>query len=151
MANVTPPTEQTFQTEHIAQSPPVTFAYAKLPAQDVDRARKFWAETFGLNPFRERYKHLYYEAGTAHFLVFPSTGAPSGTHDQLGLIVDDLETQVLKLRSSGVKLADFPPPPDATVVNGIVDRGYMKVVWFRDSEGNLISMAEFKEGNPFQR
>lgn len=138
--------------DHVSASPPV-FSYAKLPAQDVDRARAFWRETFGLEPYREHHQHLYYQIGGTNVLVFPSTGAPSGTHDQLGLVVADLETEVTRLRSKGVNFEEFPPPPGpgVTVTSGIVDRGFMKVGWFKDSEGNLISIAEFAGDLPFRR
>ncbi len=141
------------QTEvHVRPSPPA-FAYAKLPAQDVDRARAFWREHFGLEPYVENHHHLYYEVGGAHFLVFPSTGAPSGTHDQLGLVVADLESEVARLRSQGVTFEVFPAPPGpgTTMTNGIMDRGYMKAGWFKDTEGNLISINEFSGGSPFHR
>lgn len=26
--------------------------------------------------------------------------------------------------------------------DGILDRGYMKAAWFKDSEGNLVSLAQ---------
>ena len=55
--------------------------YAKLPAQDVERARAFYAEKLGLEPGRELDAYLFYEVAGSQFLVFPSSGAPSGTHD----------------------------------------------------------------------
>jgi catechol 2,3-dioxygenase-like lactoylglutathione lyase family enzyme len=141
------------QTERHVQSPPPAFAYAKLPAQNVDRARAFWREAFGLEPYLDRNYHLYYEVGGAHFLVFPSTGAPSGTHDQLGLVVADIESEVARLRTQGVRFEEYPPPPGigATVKDGIMDRGYMKAGWFKDTEGNLISINEFVGDLPFHR
>ena len=124
-------------------------AYGKLPAQDVERARAFYAQKLGLIPFGERHKHLYYRVARASFIIFPSGGAPSGTHDQLGLVVDDLESQVARLRASGVVFETYPAPPGATVTDGIMDAGQVKAAWFKDSEGNLISLAEFPSGSPF--
>jgi hypothetical protein len=72
--------------------------------------------------------------------VFPSSGAPSGTHDQLGLVVDDLATAVADLRDKGVAFE-----------GAIADFGEVKAAWFKDSEGNLISLAEFASGSPFTR
>ena len=125
--------------------------YAKLPAQDVNRARAFFADKLGLEPFGERDGHLYYELGGAYFLIFPSRGTPAGTHDQLGLVVDSLEAEVARLRSLGVVFEDYPAPPGARMQDGIMHRGHMKAAWFKDTEGNLISVAEFTAGTPFQR
>lgn len=56
-----------------------------------------------------------------------------------------------RLRAEGVQFEEFPGPPDATIRDGIMDRGHMKAGWFRDSEGNLISIAQFENGSPLQR
>jgi catechol 2,3-dioxygenase-like lactoylglutathione lyase family enzyme len=126
-----------------------TDAYGKLPAQNVARARAFYADKLGLKPYREHADHLYFEVGRTTFIIFPSTGAPSGTHDQLGFIVDDVESTVARLQSKGVTFEIFPGPRGATMKNAIMDRGSMKAAWFKDSEGNLISIAEFSQGSPF--
>ena len=126
-----------------------TEAYGKLPAQNVGRARAFYADKLGLKPYKEHADHLYFEVGRTTFIIFPSTGAPSGTHDQLGFIVDDVESTVARLQSKGVTFEIFPGPPGATMKNGIMDRGSMKAAWFKDTEGNLISIAEFSQGSAF--
>jgi hypothetical protein len=105
----------------------------------------------GVEPYGERHNHLYYELAGAYFILFPSTGKPSGTHDQLGLVVEDVQAEVDRLKSRGVSFESYPPPPSATVNNGIIDMGPVKAAWFKDSEGNLISLAEFPAGSPFRR
>lgn len=132
-------------------APAITQIYAKLPAQDVARAKEFYADKLGVEPYGERHNHLYYELGGAYFIVFPSVGAPSGTHDQLGLVVEDVGAEVTRLKARGVAFEDYPPPPGAKVTDGIVDMGLVKAAWFKDSEGNLISLAEFPSGSPFTR
>ena len=124
-------------------------AYAKLPAQDVERARAFYAEKLDLEPVREHAGHLHYRVGGAYFLVFPSAGAPSGTHDQLGLVVEDVADTVARLRAAGVTIEQYPPPPGATVTDGVMDNGFVRAAWFKDSEGNVLSVAEFAGGSPF--
>jgi steroid delta-isomerase-like uncharacterized protein len=123
--------------------------YGKLPAKDVNHARAFFAEKLGLEPFGEHDNHLYYEVGGAYFIIFPSTGAPSGTHDQLGLVVDDLASAMGRLRASGVVFEEYPAPPGASMHDGVMHRGHIKTAWFKDTEGNLISIAEFTAGSPF--
>ena len=132
------------------EAPIYTDAYGKLPAQNVARARAFYADKLGLKPYKEHADHLYFEVGHTTFLIFPSTGAPSGTHDQLGFIVEDVESTVARLQSKGVTFEIFPGPPGATMKNGIMDRGTMKAAWLKDTEGNLISFAEFRQGSPFR-
>ena len=147
MSRAITPSQTVVQKER--ETPIYTYAYGKLPAQNVARARAFYADKLGLKPYREHADHLYFEVGRTTFIIFPSTGAPSGTHDQLGFIVDDVESTVARLQSKGVTFETFPGPPGATMKNGIMDRGSMKAAWFKDTEGNLISIAEFSQGSPF--
>lgn len=132
-------------------APAIAQIYAKLPAQDVERAKGFYADKLGLEPYGERHNHVYYEFSGAHLIIFPSTGNPSGTHDQLGLVVENLEAEVARLKARGVSFESYPPPPRATTTGEITDMGQVKAAWFKDSEGNLISIAEFSSGSPFQR
>jgi catechol 2,3-dioxygenase-like lactoylglutathione lyase family enzyme len=147
MSRAMTPSQPVVQREREASI--YTDAYGKLPAQNVARARAFYADKLGLKPYKEHADHLYFEVGRATFIIFPSTGAPSGTHDQLGFIVDDVESTVARLQSKGVTFEVFPGPRGATMKNGIMDRGSMRAAWFKDTEGNLISIVEFSEGSPF--
>jgi predicted enzyme related to lactoylglutathione lyase len=121
----------------------ITRSYAKLPAQDSARARAFWSEHFGLEPQREMHGHLTYDAFGTELVVFPSSGAPSGDHDQFGLATDDIEAEVERLRSEGVQFEEFPAPPGAEVRDGVMYGPGVTAAWFKDSEGNLISLAQF--------
>jgi catechol 2,3-dioxygenase-like lactoylglutathione lyase family enzyme len=124
-------------------------AYAKLPARDVERSRAFYAEKLGLRPLGEYNHHLYYELEGSHFMVYPSDGAASGTHDQLGFVVEDIESMVVTLRSNGVSFEEYEPPQGVPGADGIMDFGGVKSAWFKDSEGNLLSIVEFAGGSPF--
>jgi len=113
----------------------------RLPAQDLDRARAFYADTLGLQPTEERPGGILYRpAGGGEFALFASAGAPSGTHTQMAFEVDDVEAVAAELQRRGVALE----------VDGITDvegnypsKGSgERAIWFRDSEGNLLGVGE---------
>jgi catechol 2,3-dioxygenase-like lactoylglutathione lyase family enzyme len=121
----------------------------RLPAQDLDRARRFYAEKLGLEPVEEREGGLRYECGGVVFALFASTGAPSGAHTQMGWEVDDIDAMVAELRSRGVVFEEYDIPGMKTVdgiaeiegnypSKGTGERG----VWFHDSEGNLLGIGQ---------
>jgi catechol 2,3-dioxygenase-like lactoylglutathione lyase family enzyme len=122
----------------------------RLPAQDLDRARRFYAEQLGLEPVDERPGGLLYRCGGTDFALFQSTGASPGTFTQMGWEVDDIETAVSRLRQRGVVFEEVDVPGLRTK-NGIADidgnypsknaRGE-RAAWFRDSEGNLLGIGE---------
>ena len=123
----------------------ITGSYAKLPAQDVERARAFYRDELGLEPHYEHHGHLRYDIVGTPLLIFPSTGKPSGDHDQFGLVVDDLDAAIRHLKERGIELEEFPAPPGSTIENGVMHRPEMRAAWFKDSEGNLLSIAQFAQ------
>jgi catechol 2,3-dioxygenase-like lactoylglutathione lyase family enzyme len=121
----------------------------RLPAQDLARARAFYAEKLGLDPVEERPGGLRYRCGSNYFVVFESTGRASGEHTQMGLEVDDIEAVVAELRRRGVVFEEVDVPGLRTVdgiaevegnypSKGVGERG----AWFRDSEGNLLGIGQ---------
>ena len=117
-------------------------AMATLPAQDLDRARRFYEEKLGLKPSEERPDGLTYECGGAPaFLLFPSHGQPSGAHTQFSWEVDDIENLVSQLRANGVVFEEYDLPGLKTE-NGIAEIAGEKGAWFKDSEGNLLAIGE---------
>jgi catechol 2,3-dioxygenase-like lactoylglutathione lyase family enzyme len=122
----------------------------RLPAQDLDRARRFYAEQLGLEPVDERPGGLLYRCGDTEFALFQSTGASSGTFTQMGWDVDDVETVVSELKQRGVMFEEIDVPGFRTK-DGIaeIDGNYPskgargeRAAWFRDSEGNLLGIGE---------
>ena len=61
----------------------------RLPAQDLERARAFYAEKLGLEPAEEREGGLRYLCAAGEFALFKSAGTAAGDHTQMGWEVDD--------------------------------------------------------------
>ena len=55
----------------------------RLPAQDLNRARRWYSEKLGLDPVEERPGGLRYKCGKTYFVVFQSTGKASGESTQM--------------------------------------------------------------------
>jgi catechol 2,3-dioxygenase-like lactoylglutathione lyase family enzyme len=121
----------------------------RLPAKDLERARRFYSEKLGLEAVEERPGGLRYQCGRCSFALFESSGSASGTHTQMSLEVDDIESAVAALRARGVVFEEYDAP-GLTTVNGIADisgnypsKGVgERGAWFRDSEGNLLSLGQ---------
>jgi catechol 2,3-dioxygenase-like lactoylglutathione lyase family enzyme len=121
----------------------------RLPASDLERARRFYSEKLGLEPIEERPGGLYYRCGGGYFGLFESTGAPSGNHTQMGWEVANIETTVTALRVRGVVFEEYDLPGLKTM-NGIaeIEGNYPskgvgeRGAWFRDSEGNLLGLGQ---------
>src|SRR3954468_5647729 len=127
-----------------------TKAAARLPAQDLERARAFYSEKLGLEPVDERPGGVLYRVGGCEFALFLSTGRASGEHTQMGFEVEDIEAIVAELRARGVVFETVDLPGLQTRA-GIADidgnypskgaRGE-RGAWFRDTEGNLLGVGQ---------
>jgi catechol 2,3-dioxygenase-like lactoylglutathione lyase family enzyme len=122
----------------------------RLPAQDLERARSFYAEKLGLEPVEERPGGLLYRCGSGSFALFESAGAASGGHTQMGWEVADIEATVAELRARGVVFEEYDLPGlrtvdgIATIAGNYPSKGGVgeKGAWFRDSEGNLLGIGQ---------
>ena len=115
---------------------------ATLPAADIDRARKFYEGTLGLTPTQERPDGIEYECGGTRFLLYPSQFAGTNQGTAAGWDVDDLEAVVAELREAGVTFEEYDLPGLKTE-NGIATIGTTRGAWFKDTEGNILSVGDF--------
>ncbi len=117
--------------------------YPSLPAADLERAKRFYAEQLGLTPESELEGGLFYRCGKdTRFSLFTSQGEASGTHTQAIWLVDDVESEVAALKARGVVFEEYDLPSLSTV-NSLATIGPNKGAWFKDSEGNLLSLVQF--------
>jgi catechol 2,3-dioxygenase-like lactoylglutathione lyase family enzyme len=128
----------------------MTFTYtkaaARLPAQDLDRARAWYADKLGLEPADERPGGVLYRIGGCEFALFASSGAASGDHTQMGFEVDDIDGAVAELKRRGVVFEeyDFTVGGIAEIEGNYPSKGVTgeRAAWFRDSEGNMLGIGE---------
>ncbi|MGP3991725.1 VOC family protein [Streptomyces sp. 3N207] len=122
----------------------------RLPAQDLERARRFYSEQLGLEPVEERPGGLLYRCGGVEFALFRSTGASPGTFTQMGWEVDDIESAVSELKRRGVVFEEIDVPGLRTrdgiaeIEGNYPSKGGQgeRGAWFRDSEGNMLGIGE---------
>jgi catechol 2,3-dioxygenase-like lactoylglutathione lyase family enzyme len=121
----------------------------RLPAQDIGRARAFYADKLGLRPVEERPGGLLYRCGAGTFALFESAGTAAGTHTQMGWEVTDIVATVAALRSRGVVFEEYDLPGLKTrdgiarIQGNYPSKGSGEYgAWFKDSEGNLLGIGQ---------
>ena len=123
-------------------------AVTMLPAVDLDRAIRYYTDVLGLKPVDIGTPP---EAGLAAFTAGGGTqlalylrGATKADHTVLTFIVADIEAELDALVSKGVKFEQYNLPDFGLVTDarGIAELGGTKNAWFKDTEGNLLALAE---------
>lgn len=117
--------------------------YTVLPAQDIARAEKFYAEKLGFSKLEDKDMQgmLMFKCGDSYLMVYETKYKPGG-HTQAGFNVEDLEREIDELASRGVEMEHYDMPGLKTNEKGIVEWEGMKSAWFKDSEGNIIALNQ---------
>lgn len=117
-------------------------AYATVPATDLARLRQFYEEVLGFELIEETAGGVFYRAGSGtHFAVTRQSGHASGTHTQVGFRIRGIADVVAELRRRGVQFEQYETP---LTVEGIAEVPVGRAAWFKDPEGNLIGLVEFR-------
>jgi len=117
---------------------------ANFKSSDLDRTIAFYEGTLGLPVLGRReimdgVEEVRFQAGGG-VLCFES-GDPRGkTNDLVGWDVEDVEATVADLREKGVAFEEYDYPGFKTV-DGIASVGSMQAAWFKDPDGNLLSLV----------
>ena len=117
-------------------------AMATVAVKDLAAARNFYEEVLGLRPVgAESREAITYKAGTSRLVVYRSQFA--GTNQATAVtwpVGNELETIVAGLRTKGLTFEHYDLP-------GITRQGDIhlagddfKVAWFKDPDGNIISL-----------
>ena len=113
-----------------------------IAVSDIERAKKFYGETLGLKARDERVDGIRYETGGGTWLlVYPSQFAGTAQSTYMGFDVDDLDEAVAELRGRGVVFEEYDMPGLKTV-DGIAEIEGFKGAWFKDPDGNILSIGQ---------
>ena len=121
---------------------------AALPAQDLGRARAFYAEKVGLQVLESHFLKardgqvgLTVGDGVSQLFVYPARVRSSGEFTQAVIRVTDVRAAVEEMRGRGVEFEEYDTPETRTE-NGVARMpGGGEAAWFKDSEGNLVGVV----------
>ena len=116
--------------------------YSVLPASDLQRARQFYSDALGMEPAEDMPEGLIYRTNSgAMILIYETPFAGTNQATAIGLVTDQFDRDMADLRSKGVSFEEYDLPGLKTE-NGVVEMEGAKGAWFKDSEGNIVSLSE---------
>jgi catechol 2,3-dioxygenase-like lactoylglutathione lyase family enzyme len=110
---------------------------AVLPAEDMGRARAFYADRVGLQA-TDGVAGVTVGDGDGRLFLYPAEGRSPGTFTQAALHVPDVRVAVKELLRRGVAFEEYDTPLLKTVDGVATMPDGDDAAWFKDSEGNLL-------------
>ena len=113
-----------------------------IAVTDLDRARKFYEDTLGLTAKEAMPGEVFeVKSGDTTFEVYRSEFAGTNKATALNFQVDDIDAEVRDLKEKGIFFEHYD-------VEGLISKGDiyegegMKTAWFKDPDGNILSLIE---------
>lgn len=119
-----------------------------LPTTNVDRAKTFYGDTLNLEPADKTIPGdaLMYRCGGGTLLyIYAREAGTQAQHTVAGWMVEDVEEAVATLNDRGVEFEVYDMPGLKTNEQGVGEIEGAKVAWFKDPDGNILSITETPE------
>lgn len=118
-----------------------------IPVLDFRRAKHFYEGVLGFEVHEVEGVpgNGWFEAGKGTMAYLYERGPSHAEHTLATFLVDDIDGTVKTLRDHGIVFEDYDLPGIKTV-DGVATTGPMRAAWFKDSEGNILSVSEVKGG-----
>ena len=118
-----------------------TDAIATIAVKDVRTAARFYEETLGLSRAgSEDNEAVVFESGDTRINVYRSSFAGTNRATALTWTVDDVEDVVRTLKAKGVRFEHYDLP-ETRREGDVHISGDIKVAWFKDPDGNILSVV----------
>jgi len=117
--------------------------HAMLAASNLERARAWYAEKLGLEPYRDYDGELLvYRSGETHLSIYATPSAGTARNTVAEWHVDDLRAEVAALRVRGVVFQEYDFGTGRTIDGVLTDSDGSLNAWFTDSEGSILGLVE---------
>ena len=114
--------------------------FATIAVRDSQLAKEFYRDTLGLHLVDENDAGCMYESGTGKVFVYQAPSAGTNQATSAAWDVENIEQMVEDLQAKGVVFEQYDIP-DADVDGYVYTIGPQKAAWFKDPDGNILSIG----------
>jgi catechol 2,3-dioxygenase-like lactoylglutathione lyase family enzyme len=114
-------------------------AFSGFSVDDIPAARRFYADTLGLEVTEANGMLELRIAGGNPVLVYPKDDHTPATYTVLNFPVEDIEAAVTELTGRGVRFERYDDHQDSL---GIARGDGPSIAWFKDPAGNVLSVLQ---------
>ena len=117
-------------------------SFSSFSANDLEKAKAFYSGTLGLGVTETDEGLELHLAGGNTIFIYPKPNHTPASFTVLNFPVKDIEEAVDELTNQGVQLERYELPGLKTDKRGIAKAPGMKIAWFKDPAGNILSVIE---------
>ena len=113
-----------------------------IAVKDIDRAKQFYSDKLGLKPVQEMGGDFFMlKSGDTTLNVYRSEFAGTNKATALTFDVDDIDAEVRELKDKCITFEHYDV--QGLKADGDIYSGEgMKTAWFKDPDGNILSLVE---------
>ena len=117
-----------------------------IAVKDLDRAKSFYADTLGLDTVDQMGEEVVsMRSGSTSIDVYRSDYAGTNKATALTFNVEDIAAEVRELKDKGVTFEHYDMD-GLTREGDIYSAEGMRTAWFKDPDGNILSLIESGKG-----
>ncbi len=121
-------------------------AFSSFSAKDIEKAKDFYSRILGLKVTEEMEGILsLHIADGNNVIIYPKPDHSPADFTVLNFPVDNIEKAVEGLNKHGVKMEIYNEADLKTDDKGIMRGNGPTIAWFKDPDGNILSVLEVKE------
>lgn len=122
-------------------------AFSGFSVKDLDRAKRFYGDTLGLEVSQDEMGLILKLANGTPVFVYPKDNHEPATFTILNFPVDDIDKAVDKLSAKGIKFEEISfdngaKTDERGVLRGKAAKQGPDIAWFKDPDGNFLSILE---------
>ncbi len=116
--------------------------YATIAVKDLSAGKHFYGDTLGLKQVDENPGGVTFASGTGKLFMYESPNAGTNQATCAAFDVTDINAVVNELKGKGVVFEHYDDMPETTREGDIHIMGPMKAAWFKDPDGNILSIDQ---------
>jgi predicted enzyme related to lactoylglutathione lyase len=124
-----------------------THAFSGFSVDDIQKAKKFYGQTLGLEVSEEEEGLALKIAGGGNVFIYPKPNHQPATFTVLNFPVNNIDEAVDKLAARGVSFESYEgemKTDEKGIFRGKASNKGPNIAWFKDPAGNILSVLEDK-------
>jgi catechol 2,3-dioxygenase-like lactoylglutathione lyase family enzyme len=119
-------------------------AFSSFSVKNLVKAKEFYGNTLGL-VVTQQTEGLEMKLGDGQrVFLYPKPNHTPATFTVLNFRVDNIELAVDELKVRGIRLEQYDQPEIKTDKKGIMRGPGPQIAWFKDPDGNILSVVQPK-------